>query len=201
MVDKEIMADNKEPVAYNKRIISVLEIILGILAFYAAFRFAMREFPEIKQIIINSGPLGLVLSTLIFGLLGATPIPSEPLTILLSTIYGPFWAMIATSIGNVLSALVEYFISSRIGHAANFDAWRQKLPFGLSKFPVDSPVFLIGARVIPGYGSKFVSLVAGFYRVPIFRYIWTTFVATLGGAAVVAYGGYKIIDLLTHMVK
>ncbi len=195
------MADNKEPVAYNKRIISVLEIILGILAFYAAFRLAMREFPEIKQIIINSGPLGLVLSTLIFGLLGATPIPSEPLTILLSTIYGPFWAMIATSIGNVLSALVEYFISSRIGHAANFDAWRQKLPFGLSKFPVDSPVFLIGARVIPGYGSKFVSLVAGFYRVPIFRYIWTTFVATLGGAAVVAYGGYKIIDLLTHMVK
>ena len=136
----------------------------------------------------------------LFGLLGATPIPAEPFTILLSTIYGPFWAMVATAIGTLLSALVEYFISSRIGNTANFDVWRQKLPFGLGKFPVNSPAFLIGARVVPGYGSKFVSLVSGFYRVPLLRYTWTTFIATLLGAAVTSYGGYKLVDLLTHLV-
>ena len=43
------------------------------------------------------------------------------------------------------------------------------MPFGLGKFPVDSPSFLIGARVIPGYGSKFVSLISGFYRVLLLR--------------------------------
>ena len=194
------MKINEQPITH-KRIISGLEIILLILAFYAAYLFTSREFPALKTIILDSGPYGILVSTIVFGLLGATPIPSEPLTILLSTIYGPFWAMVSTSIGNLLSALVEYFISNRIGNVANFDAWRQKLPFGLSKFPVDSPAFLIGARVIPGYGSKFVSLVSGFYRVPLLRYIWTTFIATLFGAAITAYGGYKIVDLLTHLLK
>ena len=198
------MANNEEPIAQpvvQKRIISALEIILLILAFYGAYTFASRELPEIKKLIVNSGPYAILVSTIIFGLLGATPIPSEPFTILLSTLYGPFWAMISTSIGNLLSALVEYFISNRIGNAANFEAWRQKLPFGLGKFPVDSPVFLVGARVIPGYGSKFVSLISGFYRVPLLRYIWTTFIATLLGAVITAYGGYHLVDLLTHLVK
>jgi uncharacterized membrane protein YdjX (TVP38/TMEM64 family) len=200
MADKEIMAGGEVPVA-SKRIITVLEIILAILAFYGAYRFASAELAQIKQFIVASGPYGILLSMIVLGLLGATPIPAEPFTILLSTIYGPFWAMIATSIGTLLSALVEYFISSRIGNAANFDNLRQKLPFGLGKFPVDSPAFLIGARVVPGYGSKFVSLISGFYRVPIFRYIWTTFIATLVGAAITSYGGFKIVELLTHVVK
>jgi uncharacterized membrane protein YdjX (TVP38/TMEM64 family) len=198
------MADNEEsiaqPVIY-KRIITGLEIILVILAFYGAYRYASSELAAIKKFIIDSGPYGVLVSTIVFGLLGATPIPSEPLTILLSTIFGPFWAMVATSIGNLLSALVEYFISSRIGNVANFDVWRHKLPFGLGKFPVDSPGFLIGARVVPGYGSKFVSLVSGFYRVPLLRYIWTTFIATLFGAALTAYGGYQLVSLLTRLLK
>jgi uncharacterized membrane protein YdjX (TVP38/TMEM64 family) len=198
------MANNEQPIAQpvvHKRIISALEIILLILAFYGAYIFTSRELPEIKKLIVDSGSYAILVSTIIFGLLGATPIPSEPFTILLSTLYGPFCAMVSTSIGNLLSALVEYFISNRIGNAANFEAWRQKLPFGLGKFPVDSPVFLVGARVIPGYGSKFVSLISGFYRVPLLRYIWTTFIATLLGAAITAYSGYHLVALLTHVVK
>jgi uncharacterized membrane protein YdjX (TVP38/TMEM64 family) len=193
------MADNEEPVA-QKRIITALEIILIILAFYGAYRYASAEFAQIKTFIIDSGPIGILLSMLFIGALGATPIPSEPFTILLSTVYGPFWAMVSTSIGTLLSALLEYFISSRIGHAANFEVWKQRLPFGLGKVSVDSPAFLIGARVVPGYGSKFVSLVSGFYKVPLLRYTWTTFVATLAGAAITAYGGYQIIHLMTHIL-
>jgi uncharacterized membrane protein YdjX (TVP38/TMEM64 family) len=192
------MENNAEPTVH-KRIITALEIILVVLALYGAYRYASSELAQIKTFIIDSGPYGILLSMILFGLLGATPIPAEPFTILLSTVYGPFWAMVATAIGTLLSALVEYFISRRIGHAANFDAWRQNLPFGLGKAPIDSPAFLIGARVVPGYGSKFVSLVSGFYRVPLLRYTWTTFIATLLGAAVTSYGGYKLVDLLTHL--
>lgn len=199
--NEESILNNRTASVTNKRIISALEIILVILAIYGAYKYASSELAQIKTFIINSGPYGVLISTLVLGLLGATPIPSEPFTILLSTIFGPFWAMVATSIGTLLSALVEYFISSHIGNAANFDAWRKKMPFGLGKFPVDSPAFLIGARVVPGYGSKFVSLVSGFYRVPLFRYIWTTFIATLLGAAITSYGGFKLVDLLTHLVK
>jgi uncharacterized membrane protein YdjX (TVP38/TMEM64 family) len=190
--DNEIRRERKFP--------SWLTFILVIAAILGAIRIATTEFTQVKTIIQNSGPLGILVSVIIFGFLGATPIPSEPLTILLSTIYGPFWAMIATSIGNLLSALVEYTIGHGLGSVTNFEEWKRKLPFGLGKFPVDSPIFLIGARMIPGYGSKFVSLVAGFYRVQIWRYIWTTFLATFWGAALTAYGGYHLVRLIVHVL-
>ncbi len=191
------MANTEERVTH-KKLITVLEIILIAVALFVAYKYASTEIAAIKKFIVDSGPYGIVVSIFLFGMLGATPVPAEPFTILLATLFGPFWAMIATSIGTLLSALVEYFISSRIGHVANFEAWKQRLPFGLGKAPIDSPAFLIGARVVPGYGSKFVSLVSGFYKVPIVRYTWTTFIATLLGAAITAYGGFKIVDLLAH---
>jgi uncharacterized membrane protein YdjX (TVP38/TMEM64 family) len=190
--DNEVRQENKFP--------SWLTFILVIAAILGALRIATAEYTQVKTLIQNSGPFGMFISVILFGILGATPIPSEPLTILLSTIYGPFLAMIVTSIGNLLSALVEFFIGHGLGNVTNFEEWKSKLPFGLSKFPVDSPIFLTGARMIPGYGSKFVSLVAGFYRVPIWRYIWTTFIATFWGAALTAYGGYHLIRLIAHFL-
>ena len=38
------------------------------------------------------GELGI---GLLYGVLGASPIPSEPLTVLLSTVFGPFYATLA----------------------------------------------------------------------------------------------------------
>jgi uncharacterized membrane protein YdjX (TVP38/TMEM64 family) len=56
----------------------------------------------------------------------------------------------------------------------------------------------MGGRMIPGYGPKLVSVVAGMYKVPLFRYVWTTAIPTIIGAALFAYGGYGIINLITH---
>jgi uncharacterized membrane protein YdjX (TVP38/TMEM64 family) len=63
--------------------------------------------------------------------------------------------------------------------------------------PVSSPAFLLIGRSVPGYGSKIVSLLAGVYRVPIFRFVWTTLIPTLAGAAAIAYGGKGLTDLFT----
>jgi uncharacterized membrane protein YdjX (TVP38/TMEM64 family) len=169
-----------------------------LLVMLAVTLVARKDMAQIKQFISNSGWWGMMLMVVIYAVLGATPIPSEPLTILAATIYGPLYATLVATLGNLFSALVEYFIGRQVGSVANFEQRREKLPFGLGKFPVDSPVFLILARNLPGYGAKFVSLVAGIYRVPLWRYIWTTVVATLPGAAVVAYGGLGLLHLLFH---
>jgi uncharacterized membrane protein YdjX (TVP38/TMEM64 family) len=153
-----------------------------------------------QSVIQKIGPYGFFFSIGIFAVLGATPIPSEPLTIFLSTIYGPLLATFATAIGNLLSALVEYFLGEKLGSLSNFSQWREKLPLGLGRFPVESPVFLLGARMVPGYGSKFVSLVGGAYQVPIGRYIWTTLLATSIGAAATAFAGYSVLTLLSRVL-
>jgi uncharacterized membrane protein YdjX (TVP38/TMEM64 family) len=149
----------------------------------------------VRAFIGQSGWVGLLVSVLIYAILGASPIPSEPLTVLLSTVYGPFTATLVSGTGNVLAALIEYFIGMRISGASGFDERRAKLPFGLGKLPVDSPMFLIAARMLPGYGPKFVSLMGGIYRVPFYRYLWTAALPTFAGSAIFAYGGFGLIQL------
>jgi uncharacterized membrane protein YdjX (TVP38/TMEM64 family) len=150
---------------------------------------------SIRDVISRSGWLGPFIAVFFYGLLGASPIPSEPITLFISATYGPFVATLVAGTGNLLAALVEYVIGRSIGAATDAEKSRQKLPFGLSKVPLDSPVFLIGARMIPLYAPKIVSLLSGTYHVSILRYLWTTAIVTYTGAALLAYGGYGIIHL------
>ena len=154
-----------------------------------------RNLDSIRAFLLSSGQIGLVISVGLYGLLGASPIPSEPLTVLLSALYGPFYITIVATLGNLLSALVEYYIGVKIGDASDFEKRREKLPFGLGKFPADSVAFLILARFLPGYGGKFVSVFSGICHVRLWRYTWTTVLSTLIGAAIVAYGGWGLLNL------
>jgi len=168
----------------------IILAVAGVLIFVA-----YRDMEIIEAFIQKSGWVGMLAGIGIYGLLGASPIPSEPLTVFLSSVIGPFQATIITGLGNLLAATVEYLIGMHVGNAASFDQRREKLPFGLGKMPVDSVPFLLLARMIPGYGAKFVSLICGIYRVPLLRYVWTTGITTFIGAAMFAYGGFGILQL------
>jgi uncharacterized membrane protein YdjX (TVP38/TMEM64 family) len=170
-------------------LVTVLVIILIVILILS------RNMDSIRAFLLRSGKIGLVISVGLYGLLGASPIPSEPLTVLLSALYGPFNITIVATLGNLLSALVEYYIGIKIGDASDFEKRRQKLPFNLGKFPADSVAFLILTRFLPGYGAKFISVLSGICHVRLWRYIWTTVLSTLIGAAIVAYGGFGLLNL------
>lgn len=173
----------------------IISLILTLLVVLILIILLARNMTAVRAFIGESGWIGLLVSILIYAILGASPIPSEPLTVLLSTVYGPFAATLVSGTGNLLAALIEYYIGERIGTVASFEERRSRLPFGLGKFPVDSPVFLIVARMLPGYGPKFVSVIGGVYRVPFWRYVWTAAIPTFAGSAIFAYGGFGIIQL------
>jgi uncharacterized membrane protein YdjX (TVP38/TMEM64 family) len=177
----------------KKKSLSILIIVLTVVI--ALVFLISSDLTAIRDFVKHSGWVGLVVSVLIYALLGASPIPSEPFTIIIAAAIGPIASTIVTGIGNLFSALIEYYMGHKISDVANFDEQRHKLPFGLGKLPVNSPMFLIGARMIPGYGPKFVSLVSGMYRVGMWRYIWTTAIATFSGAAIFAYGGFHLVNL------
>jgi len=133
---------------------------------------------------------------MIYAILGLTLIPSEPLTLFIGALFGPLLATLIAGTGNTLSAFVEYYLGTHIGSATNFNEKKNKLPFNLGKLKVESPLFLIGARLVPGYGPKVVSMLAGIYRVPLLRYLWTTIIPIFLGSAVFAFGGFGV-GLLT----
>ncbi len=170
-------------------------LIITLLAILVLVFFISKDMEKVRVFIRGSGWIGLLVSVGIYGLLGASPVPSEPLTILISTIFGPLNATLVAGAGNLLAAVIEYFIGGKLGDASSFARRKEKLPFGLGRFPVSSPIFLIIARMIPGYGPKFVSLLAGLYRVPLGLYLWTAALPTFLGAAIFAYGGFGLLLL------
>lgn len=173
-----------------------LLVIVGslVLSFYA-MTYIIKHEPELEVLVKHAGALGPLIMIATYGLLGASPVPSEPLTVINGALFGPFLGMMIAGTGNTLAAVVEYFIGSHISSAADFEERRKKLPFGLGKFPADSPLFLIGGRLIPGYGGKVVSVIGGMYGVSLWRYIWTTALPTFIGAALFAYGGFQLVKL------
>ena len=167
---------------------SLFVLIVGIL-------LVTKNMTVITNFIQQNGTLGLIVCVLVYGILGASLVPSEPLTVLISAIFGPWIAILVATFGNMLAAMIEYVIGMKIGDATSFEKQRTKLPFGLGKLPVESPVFLIVGRLTPGYGPKLISVISGVYRVPIKLYLWTTAVPTVLGAAVLAFGGAGLFQL------
>lgn len=194
-IDNEIPMDTLKE---NQRNRSIRIIVVSILAMLLVAVVATKDMSNIKTFITQSGYWGLPIVVGIYGVMGATVIPSEPLTVIISTLFSPFIATLVAGCGNILAAVVEYYLGSKLSDAASFDEKRHKLPLGLGKLPVHSPLFLIGGRMIPGYGPKLVSVLAGVYKVKIWRYVWTTALPTFFGAAIFAYGGYGLISLFTH---
>jgi len=125
-------------------LITVLLVILIVILVLS------QNMDGIRAFLLRSGKIGLVISVGLYGLLGATPIPSEPLTVLLSALYGPFYITIVATLGNLLSAMVEYYIGRKIGDISDFEKRREKLPFGLGKSPGQFGVIPAGGPLRAG---------------------------------------------------
>jgi uncharacterized membrane protein YdjX (TVP38/TMEM64 family) len=149
----------------------------------------------LKEFLDQHEKLGMIACLCAYVLLGVTVIPSDPITFLVFTWKGPVVAILLAVVGNTLSSIVEFYVGRSIGDLANFEKQKENLPFHLGRLPVNSPVFLIFARLLTSYGSKFVSIAAGVYRVPLSTFLWTALVANLMGGVVTVVGGYGLIKL------
>jgi uncharacterized membrane protein YdjX (TVP38/TMEM64 family) len=68
----------------------------------------------------------------------------------------------------------------------------------LGKLPVNSVGFLVFGRMIPGYGAKIISILAGVYKVPIKRYLWATALTNSLGAILLSYGGFGLVNIIKN---
>lgn len=168
----------------------------GILIFIVVIYLLSKHSNFITQILIESGPWAPIVAVMIYPLLAPTPITTDPVTVVMGVTYGPLAGAGIALIGNTLAAMVEYFLGGRISRAGNFEKSKEKMPFGLGKLPVNSIGFLIFGRMIPGYGGKIISILAGAYKVPLRRYLWTTAVTNLLGSLVLAYGGFGLVKTI-----
>ncbi len=169
---------------------------IAILLFVIVIYFLAKHSNLITDVLHKSGPWASIVAILIYPLLALTPITTDPVTVIMSVTYGPLLGAGIALIGNTIAATIEYFLGYKIGKSVNFEERKEKMPFGLGKLPVNSIGFLIFGRMIPGYGGKILSILAGAYEVPIRRYIWTTTVTNFLGSIILAYGGFGLVETI-----
>jgi len=172
---------------------SLLWTIVGIVFFAAVLYLLARDVSLIPDLLKKSGSLAPIVAVLLYPLLALSPVTTDPITVILSVTYGPLIGAAIAWLGNLLAMMVEYYFGLHLSKTVDFEKEKAKLPFGLAKFPVDSPGFLILGRAIPGYGSKIISILAAGYKVPIKRYLWTSALTSLLGSIILSYGGFGVI--------
>lgn len=173
----------------NKKIWEVVSLFIVVLLLYYTF----KETDKITKILLEAGPLTPILAILILTLLGPTPIATDPLVILMGVTYGPFWGMVIGAIGNTLAMFAEYYFGYKLAEIFEYEKRKETLPKFIRKFPANSPIFLIFGRMIPGYGSKIISLIAGAEKVGFKTYLWTSVLSGIFGAFLLSYSGVEII--------
>jgi uncharacterized membrane protein YdjX (TVP38/TMEM64 family) len=171
-------------------------IVLVLFGIGAILFASVYDLNALKEFLREYEFYGAVVILVVYALLGPTPIPAEPVTLLVLAWKGPVAAVLIATLGNTLASIMEYYIGGSIGEIADFEKKKQGLPFGLGRLPIQSPVFLLFARMLPGYASKVISLAGGVYRVPAWTYLWTSVVANLVGAIGVALIGMGFIQLV-----
>lgn len=175
-----------------KSIFSILGLAAGILLLY----FVAKNLKDAEHLILQAGVFGPLVALALYALFAPTPVSTDPLTILCGALYGPFLGTAIAWMGNNIAASIEYLVGRNIGKNTDFEKEKNKLPFGLGKLPINSiPVLTLG-RMLPFYGSKVISIMAGMYRVPYKRYVWTSALINFTGAIMLSYGGFRVLDYL-----
>jgi uncharacterized membrane protein YdjX (TVP38/TMEM64 family) len=136
----------------------------------------------------------VLISLAAYVIFGLTFIPTFPLTVFTAILLGPFQAAIIATLGNTIAAIFGYKIGKSMGDVMNFEQKKSRLPLGLGKIPIKSPLFMLIARLLPA-GTRAYSMVCGAYQVPIPLYLWTTSLMFFVNSAFLAFGGLTLIQL------
>lgn len=176
-----------------KKLQTIAVVLLAFAFSVAMVTYVANNPAAVEGFIRAVGVWGPFISVLLYAILGVSPIPSEALSMINGAVFGVYVGTLIGFTGNMIAAIIEYWIGASLGGVADFEEKKEHLPFGLGRFPADSVWFLLFARMVPGYGGKLVSVIAGVYRVPMWRYLWTAAIPTLVGTALFVFGGFGLM--------
>lgn len=175
----------------NRRLRALIPLAALAFAFLLAY-LAVHHREMLTVWLIEAGPLGPLVSIALYVGLVSTPfVSSDILALLNGAIFGFWEGALINCIGVMLGAVSTYLIARRTGEFLDIQKDLERLPPWVKRLPVGSPLFLLALRLVPWVGGTIANNVAGFYKISIFRHLWTTAVVAIPVAVVSAYLGWK----------
>jgi uncharacterized membrane protein YdjX (TVP38/TMEM64 family) len=152
------------------------------------------DLDSIKGFIRTHEKQAILVSIVVYGFFGITFLPTFPLTVFIAVLLGPLPSALIATVGNTLAAVLGYLLGKTMGDVFDFEKRKSKLPFGLGRLPIKSPLFMLAARSLPA-GSRAYSVVCGAYQVPLSTYLWTTSLMFFLNSTFLAFGGLQLVNL------
>lgn len=130
------------------------------------------------------GIVAPLVSVSIHIVLAITPFPSDFISITNGALYGFAMGAFLSWVAWWIAAILEFFLGFRARRDFQLESKLDELPVWLRDFPIDHPVFLIGARQIPWIGGHITTFLPGAAGVRPGRYLWCSAIAIVPGAIV-----------------
>jgi uncharacterized membrane protein YdjX (TVP38/TMEM64 family) len=145
-----------------------------LAASFALAYLVIRHQPRVAHEIRTIGPFAYPLAVAVFVVVASAPFSvTDALAIMNGAIFGPVKGTLVDVFGLVGAALLGYWINRHASNLFELQAYLQKLPSWVKRFPVGSPAFLLAVRVIPGFGGTVATASAAAFRVPVWVHVWT----------------------------
>lgn len=128
---------------------------------------------------------------MIYFIFSFTFLPTSPLTIFNAILLGPLEAVAISATGNLLSAVVGYFLGKTLVMSQNLENFKNSLPGWARKYDINSPIFIILGRMLP-IGRIPLSYLCGAYRVPFFQYCWSSLVVYIIMASIISFASFGL---------
>lgn len=180
-----------------RRIGAVALLVASFALAALVIRFQPMVGHEIRSLGLSAYPLAIA----VFAVVASAPFSvTDALAIMNGAIFGPVKGSIVNAIGLVAAALLGYSIQSHASRMLDLDAYLERLPEWVRRFPVGSWSFLLAVRIIPGFGGTVATATAATFKVPIWRHVWTmcaiaipicTILAIFGDRVTVAIHSYE----------
>jgi uncharacterized membrane protein YdjX (TVP38/TMEM64 family) len=144
---------------------------------------------EIRSLSFTAYPLAIA----IFAIVASAPFSvTDALAIMNGALFGPVKGSIVNAVGLFFAALIGYWISRHASRMLDLDAYLERVPSWVKRFPVGSPGFLIAVRIIPGFGGTVATATAATFRVPVWVHVWTMCLVAIPVCSLLAIFGDRV---------
>ncbi len=172
-----------------------------LAASFALAGFVIAQQPHVEHLLRSLGPFAALLAIIVFAIVASAPFSvTDALAIMNGAIFGPLEGSIINAIGLVFAALMGYGLNRHASKMLDLDAYLERLPHWVKRFPVGSPAFLVSVRVIPGFGGTIATASAAAFRVPVWVHVWTMCAIAVPICTVLAIFGDRV-TVVVHQVE
>ncbi|MGC2130715.1 MAG: VTT domain-containing protein [Candidatus Aquilonibacter sp.] len=174
---------------FGKRLGAIAMLAASFTLAALVIRFQPLVEREIRSLGLSAYPLAIA----IFTVVASAPFSvTDALAIMDGAIFGPVKGSIVNAIGLVLAALTGYWINRHAAGMLDLDAYLERVPSWVRRFPVGSPAFLMAVRIIPGFGGTVATATAATFRVPVWRHVWTMCAIAIPICTILAIFGDRV---------